>query len=320
VTDPLRALFRGVEPVDPRPAFAAELRARIEAALDPVELPERSPTMPDTIQATQLITPYLSVSDANAALAYYTEYFGAFEQMRVVGDDGRVGHAEFTIGGARFMLADEYPEIGVVSPTTLGGTPTALHLVVADVDHAYRRAVEGGADGLRPPADQAHGNRNATVVDPFGHRWMLSQPIEALTTEEYAAREHDFTVTASRAPVEVGYLTLATPDLVRASRFYGELFGWEVVAGNGGEGHGHVANTRLPMGFAPPADGATTAPGEAGPVVVHFRVDDIERYAARVTELGGTVLSRATSASGGNASCVDDQGLRFDLFQPAPGY
>ena len=79
-----------------------------------------------------------------------------------------------------------------------------------------------------------------------------------------------------------------------------------------GEGHGHVANTKLPMGFAPP--------GDAGPVAVFFRVDDIERYAAKVVELGGRVLSRATYASGANATCVDDQGMRFELFQPAPGY
>jgi uncharacterized glyoxalase superfamily protein PhnB len=317
VTDPLRALFRGVEPVEPRPAFAAELRARIEASLTFVDLPERSPVMVETIQTTtQVITPYLCVNDGNAALAYYTEYFGAFEQMRVVGDDGRIGHAEFTVGGARFMLADEYPEIGVVSPATLGNTPVALYLEVVDVDHAHQRAVEGGAVSLRPPADQTHGNRTATVVDPFGHRWMLSQPIEALSTEEYAARETSYTVTASRAPVEVGYLTFATADLARASHFFRELFSWEVVAGNEGEGHGHVDNTKLPMGFAPPA----APPADGGPVTVFFRVDDIERYAARVVELGGSVLSRATYASGGNATCADDQGFRFDLFQPGPGY
>jgi uncharacterized glyoxalase superfamily protein PhnB len=306
-------LFRGVEPVEPRPEFAAELRARIEAAFTIVDLPERSPTMVETVQATtQVATPYLCVHDGAAALAYYTDHLGAFEQMRVVGDDGRIGHAEFTIGGARFMLADEYPEIGVVSPRTLGNTPVALYLEVVDVDHAYQRAVEGGGNGLRPPADQTHGNRTATVVDPFGHRWMLSQPVEALSTEEYAARETEYKVTATRAPVEVGYLTFATGDVVRAGHFFGELFGWAVVGGNQGEGHGHVENTKLPMGFAPP--------GDAGPVAVYFRVDDIERYAARVAELGGQVLSRATYASGGNAVCVDDQGMRFELFQPAPGY
>ena len=54
--------------------------------------------------------------------------------------------------------------------------------------------------------------------------------------------------------------------------------------------------------------------------MIYFRVDDIESVAQRVRELGGEVLSTANYESGGNAECVDDQGLRFDLFRPRPGY
>ena len=66
--------------------------------------------------AAQVVMPYLCVHDSVAALAFYRDAFGAFESMRVVGDDGRMGHCEFTIGGARFMMADEFPEIGVLAP------------------------------------------------------------------------------------------------------------------------------------------------------------------------------------------------------------
>jgi predicted enzyme related to lactoylglutathione lyase len=149
---------------------------------------------------------------------------------------------------------------------------------------------------------------------------MLSQPIDAGRTA-VAARERGvggdgstWTVTG-RAPVEPGYLAMRSSDLDRTRAFYGALFGWQIEAGNV-PGGGHVENTTLPMGFAPPA----APPADGGPVTVYFRVDDIERYAARVVELGGTVLSRATYASGGNATCADDQGFRFDLFQPGPGY
>jgi uncharacterized glyoxalase superfamily protein PhnB len=320
-TDPLTSLHQPVVPVAPRPEFAADLRARVEAELRIpsateriIDLPRRASTMTDLAgpASTQILTPYLCVHDAAAALLFYADAFGALEQMRVTGDDGRIGHSEFTIGAARFMMADEYPEIGVVSPRSLGGTAVSLHLEVADVDDLYRRAVAAGAEGLRAPADQNHGNRNATIVDPFGHRWMLSQPIEQLSIDEYARRETDFTVTGATAPVEPGYLTMHTADGVRAKRFFGELFGWLVEPGSQGEGYGHVGNTRFPMGFAPPSEG--------GPVRVYFRVDDIERYAARVVELGGEVLSRTEYQSGGNAECIDDQGLRFDLFRPAPGY
>jgi uncharacterized glyoxalase superfamily protein PhnB len=265
-----------------------------------------------TITHPQVITPYLCVHDAAAALAFYAEAFGALEQMRVTGDDGRVGHSEFTIGEARFMMSDEYAEIGVLSARSLGGSAVALYLEVPDVDATYERALAAGAEGLRPPADQTHGNRNAVVSDPFGHRWMLSQPVEQLSMEEYARRETGFTVTSPQAPVEPGYITMHTPDAARASQFFGQLFGWSVQSGQAGEGYGHISNTRFPMGLAPPS--------EHGSVTLYFRVDDIESYAARIVELGGQVLSRSERPSGGNAECVDDQGMRFDLYQPAPGY
>jgi predicted enzyme related to lactoylglutathione lyase len=67
------------------------------------------------------------------------------------------------------------------------------------------------------------------------------------------------------------------------------------------------------MGFAPPA-------ADAPEVVVYFRVDDVDAYAARVVELGGRVLATDDYASGRGAECVDDQGHRFDLWSPAPGY
>ena len=267
-----------------------------------------------------VVTPYLCAHDARAALAFYTEAFGAFESFRVEGDDGRLGHVEFTIGGAPFYMSDEYPEIGVVSPRTLGASPVSLYLRVADVDYVYARAVEHGARGEREPADQNHGNRTALVVDPFGHRWMLAQPIEVLSIDDYAQREREYTVTEAQRPIELGYVTMRWPDTERAARFYGELFGWRVQPGNAGPGHFHIENTRVPMGMAPADREVGAQAGEAGPVTLYWRVDSIERFAARVVELGGRVLANEQYESGGNAECVDDQGVRFDLFQPAPGY
>lgn len=321
MSDPLESLRLPATPEAPRPEFAAGLRGRLEAALglwppDPsstTTAPQRSTTVSTTETTTQVLTPYLCVSDAAAALTFYRDAFGAFETMRVVGDDGRIGHSEFVIGGARFMMADEFPEIGVVSPQTLGGTPVAMHLDVVDVDHVHREAVSQGATSLQEPADQTHGNRHSTIVDPFGHRWMLSQQIEQLSTEEYAAREEatgEWSVQASRPPVEVGYITMPTAGVERSTQFFGQLFGWQVEEGAQGPGNGHIENTRLPMGMSEQAEAIT----------LYFRVDDIEPYAAKVEELGGQVLNRSQYASGGNAECTDDQGFRFDLFQPAPGY
>lgn len=330
MADPFDALRMSSAPVAPDAAFAAALRRRIEQALAPPPTdPEAVPAIhlrgdtnvstTETTTTSSALTPYLAVHDAAAALDWYRDVLGAIETTRFVDpSDGRIGHAEVTIGGARMLLSDEYPEIGVRSPRHQEGSSVALHLEVVDVDHTFRVASEAGAVVQREPSDQGHGNRNATILDPFGHRWMLSQPLDAERTAAAEAEGgvggdgSDWKVTG-RLPVEPGYITMRTTDLDRARSFFGELFAWEIEPGSQ-EGGGHVANTRFPMGFMQgEGDEATT-------VSVYFRVDDIEPYAARVTELGGEVLSRNQYPSGGNAECIDDQGFRFDLLQPAPGY
>lgn len=203
MTDPFDALASPPEAQAPRPRFARQLRARIvtELGLDAapdvqptIDLPERKPRMsttttaPTTTPIATGVTPYLTADDAAAALDWYAEAFGAVEQYRIVGDDGLIGHAEFHIGSATFYLSDEHPEIGVVAPTSLGGTPTAMHLQVTDVDGLYARAVAAGATAQRPPEDQAHGARHGTLLDPYGHRWMLSQHIEDVDEATMAAR------------------------------------------------------------------------------------------------------------------------------------
>jgi predicted enzyme related to lactoylglutathione lyase len=157
------------------------------------------------------------------------------------------------------------------------------------------------------------------MVDPFGHRWMIQTPIATPTIEEIGDAMTDFTVTAAPAaaaptttPVEVGYLTFATPDTAVAARFYGALFGWQTEAGSQGDEYAHIANTTLPMGMTPgPID---------EPAVLYFRVDDVAAAVARVRELGGEVVSETTYDSGPNAVCRDDQGREFQLWSPAPGY
>jgi PhnB protein len=203
-----------------------------------------------TVPVATAVTPYLTASDAAAALDWYTEAFGAIEQFRVVGDDGRVGHAQFTIGDARFMLSDEYPELGVRSPTSLGGTATTSHLSVADVDDLFARSVRAGATAQSEPTDQPHGDRIATLVDPYGHRWMLSQPIEPVDLDTYRRRSEGsgFEVvgtgtselaTAADRPGTGGGIWAGVfyEDALTAIQFLVDVFGFEeqlVVTGDDG--------------------------------------------------------------------------------------
>jgi PhnB protein len=130
-----------------------------------------------TMAVRTSVTPYLSVKGATEALAFYRRAFGADVVEQMSEEDGRIGHAEIRIGEARLYLADEHPEIGFLSPSTLGGSAVIIELTVADVDAVMERAVEAGGTLARPVADQDYGWRNGKLVDPFGHTWMISSPI-----------------------------------------------------------------------------------------------------------------------------------------------
>jgi PhnB protein len=142
-------------------------------------------TIPDGFHAA---TPYLCCRDAQKALAFYKEAFGAVETMCLAEPSGRIGHAEFKIGDAVFMLSDEYPEMGVRSPQALGGSPVTMHLYLDDVDAFARRAVAAGATLTRPVSDQFYGDRSGNLEDPFGHRWMIATHIEDVPAEEMDRR------------------------------------------------------------------------------------------------------------------------------------
>ncbi len=134
------------------------------------------------------VTPYLIVDDGGAALQYYESAFGAVLLQRVDMPGGKLGHAEFSIGDSRVMMADEFPEIGALSPKTVGGTPVSLMVYVEDCDAVFSQAVAAGATPLRAPEDQFYGDRSGTLKDPFGHKWTVSTHVEDVSEEELAKR------------------------------------------------------------------------------------------------------------------------------------
>src|SRR5262245_10447375 len=103
-------------------------------------------------------TPYLCVRGGAAAIEFYKQAFGAIELMRLAEPKGKIGHAEIKIGEATIMLSEEYPEMQVLSPQSLDGSPVLIHLYVEDVDAIFARAVAAGATVARPVADQFYGD------------------------------------------------------------------------------------------------------------------------------------------------------------------
>jgi PhnB protein len=134
------------------------------------------------------VSPYLVVDDGAKAIDFYTQVLGATERMRMPAPGGKVGHAEVQFGDSVVMLADEFPEMGAVSPKTVGGTPVTLGLYVEDVDRTFDAAVQAGAKALRPVENQFYGDRSGQIEDPFGHRWSISTHIEDVPPDEMAKR------------------------------------------------------------------------------------------------------------------------------------
>jgi len=134
------------------------------------------------------VMPYLCVHGASAAIDFYQQVFGAGERMRMAEPNGKVGHAELTIGDSVIMLADEHREMGVVSPKTVGGTPVTICVYVDDVDATFNQAVQSGATVLQPVENKFYGDRSGQIKDPFGHRWSISTHVEDVSPEEMGKR------------------------------------------------------------------------------------------------------------------------------------
>lgn len=296
MTDPFDALRKPVVPVAPDPEFAARLRDRLTRAVFDqgedmaVQLTRREPAWPPSL------TPYIVVSDARAALTWYTDVLGAEHRGEPhVNADGTIGHMEVALGDAVLMFAepsDLYPDTPVSppqSPTTFSHT---LHLEVHDVDETCALARQRGAHVERPPATEPYG-RAAVIVDPFGHRWLLLQRPGRATR----ARQGD-TVRVS----------MATPDPTEAKEFY-ETVLQVPFEPSGTPGSWRTEATNPPLSMWSPRD----TPPE---VQLCYRIDDIQAAVTRVRRAGGQAQDPARQPWGLMSDCVDNQGRHFQLWQP----
>jgi PhnB protein len=130
------------------------------------------------------LTPFLTVRDAERAIEFYKNAFGAESRGVMKGPDGKVMHAEIKIGDSVVMLSDEFPDFGSVSPQGLGGSPMGLHIYVDDVDSSFDRAVKAGAQVEMPVMDQFWGDRYGRLKDPFGHKWSIATHKKDLSMDE----------------------------------------------------------------------------------------------------------------------------------------
>jgi PhnB protein len=131
---------------------------------------------------------YIAVEDANKAIEFYKQAFGAQERVRMPGPEGKIGHAELQIGDSVVMLSDPFPQSTTSPPKQLGGTTTGLMIYVDDADAVAQKAIDAGAELTQPLENMFWGDRFGQVKDPFGHVWQIATHIEDVPPEEMAER------------------------------------------------------------------------------------------------------------------------------------
>ena len=136
-------------------------------------------------QGFHTLTPHLIVRDADQAIEFYKKAFGA----ELMGDvarmpNGKVMHAQIRIGDSYLMLNDEMPEYGALSPASGGSSSVTIHIYTSDVDSAFKRATDAGAQVKMPLADQFWGDRYGVVSDPSGHKWSLATHVKDISQDE----------------------------------------------------------------------------------------------------------------------------------------
>jgi PhnB protein len=133
------------------------------------------------------ITPHIVVRSAERAAAFYRDAFGAEEIARIPVPDGRLMSVQLRVGGGLLHLSDEFPEMGVLAPPSIGGTAVVLALEVADAAAVFAQAITAGAEVRQPLADMFWGDRHGQLEDPFGHRWNVSQHLRDVPHDEVVA-------------------------------------------------------------------------------------------------------------------------------------
>lgn len=115
------------------------------------------------------VMPYLILQDVAAFLAFTKQVFNAEEQMKHVEKEGRVKHAEVTIGQSTIMAGESTDE--------WNQQPAGLYINVEDADETYQKALEAGATSVMELSNQEYG-RTGGVKDPCGNTWWITAPLK----------------------------------------------------------------------------------------------------------------------------------------------
>ena len=121
--------------------------------------------------------PQLIIKSGVMELDFYKNAFGAEELRRFNNDDGSIHVSEMSIAGNLFHFHEERPAKGNIDPRQAGGVTTIIGLFVPDVDAVMAKAEAAGATVTSPAQSYEYGYRQGSLVDPFGHEWLIEMAI-----------------------------------------------------------------------------------------------------------------------------------------------
>src|SRR5215217_1102146 len=133
------------------------------------------------------IAPHIVVRDATEAAGWYANAFGARELSRIPLPGDKVMTVELAIGESVIHVGSEFPDMGIVSPLTIGNTATVLQINTDDANALWARAVNAGAAARHELGDTFWGERHGQLTDPFGHRWNIAQRLRKVPHDEIVA-------------------------------------------------------------------------------------------------------------------------------------
>jgi PhnB protein len=130
------------------------------------------------------LTPFLCIDGAAAAIDFYASVFGAELVDRMDGPGGTVAHAELDFGNGRLQLSDPNPDYQIAAPAPKAFATHSVALYCADTDAVVARAEKAGATIREPAQTFVTGDRFASILDPFGHRWTVMTRVEDVSGDE----------------------------------------------------------------------------------------------------------------------------------------
>jgi PhnB protein len=125
------------------------------------------------------VTPAMTIDGCADAIEFYKKALGAVEVDRAPDPSGKkIWHAQIRIGDSSIFVNDAFPEMGSVP------SASSLWIYSDDVDAAFKRAVDAGAQVKMPLADMFWGDRMGSVVDRWGNRWTFAKHVKDLSPDE----------------------------------------------------------------------------------------------------------------------------------------